>query len=354
MASPGIFLRGSTFDAQGQEMDSYAIGERDANHNRFDNGGMVDNSQIEQLHPDVLVEDLSCTLYLKDTEYVPQDNTDSFSATVAYADEVWCCELSEEDQQQYNASRMVMLEGVDVSSLDGGVSGHTELQVSEALLSGGRLSVPSSAAVDMVPIAGRRRLDTPSTGILNALVLRVTYQNKNDAADLNQMKSSFFTDAVNLKERYEACSYGKLKIQPYSGTTTKGVSISGGAVNLNINTNPNQGKDKLEDAAQAAAASKLGNLRDQFHLVIYCMPPGSTGWSGYAYINGFESFYNGEACLSMSVQVHEVGHNLGLAHSGEVDEGAYGDKSGFLGISYNVQFEPKMCFNAVKNFQLGW
>ncbi|KAL3906428.1 MAG: hypothetical protein SGARI_004013, partial [Bacillariaceae sp.] len=290
-----------------------------------------------------------CTLYLKDMEYFDED-TNSTST-----DEAWYCELSEACQEQYNASRMVLVEGVDFSHLNGGVSGFTQLEVvsGEVMLSDGHLTVPTSTAVNTVPIAGRRRRLQKSTGTPKTLVVRVTYQNKNEAGSLNQMKQSFFTDEKNLKERYQACSYNKLNIQPFSGTTSTGKSISGGAVNVNMGTNPSQGKDKREDAAQAAAKSQLGNLADQFDLVIYCQPKGSSGWTAYAYINGFESFYNHDACLSMSVQVHEVGHNLGLAHSGK-DGNAYQDQGGFMSVSYNKQFEPRQCFNVAKNFQVGW
>lgn len=37
----------------------------------------------------------------------------------------------------------------------------------------------------------------------------------------------------------------------------------------------------------------------------------------YAYINHYLSVYNDRWCESVSGQMHEIGHNLGLAHSGE-------------------------------------
>jgi hypothetical protein len=57
-------------------------------------------------------------------------------------------------------------------------------------------------------------------------------------------------------------------------------------------------------------------------------------------------------CEYPSAQVHEIGHNLNLAHSGEGTE-QYGDQSGFMGYSYS-QDEQKMCYNNAKNWQLGW
>merc|ERR1711877_84705 len=51
--------------------------------------------------------------------------------------------------------------------------------------------------------------------------------------------------------------------------------------------------------------------------------------------------------------MHEIGHNLGLGHSNEPGQ-SYGDQSSMMGYSYDIDDGPKMCFNAAKNYQLGW
>ena len=49
--------------------------------------------------------------------------------------------------------------------------------------------------------------------------------------------------------------------------------------------------------------------------------------------------------------MHEVGHNLGFAHSGDgTDE--YADKSGHMGLS--SRYQAKKCFNGHKSWQSGW
>merc|ERR1712194_739617 len=58
-------------------------------------------------------------------------------------------------------------------------------------------------------------------------------------------------------------------------------------------------------------------------------------------------------CQMASAQMHEVGHNLGLGHANQLDT-AYGDQSSLMGSSFNSDDGPRMCFNAVNNFQLGW
>ena len=46
---------------------------------------------------------------------------------------------------------------------------------------------------------------------------------------------------------------------------------------------------------------------------------------------------------------HEIGHNLGLSHSSDADQ-EYGDETCVMGEAYN----PQVCFNAAKYWQLGW
>ena len=60
-------------------------------------------------------------------------------------------------------------------------------------------------------------------------------------------------------------------------------------------------------------------------------------------MNGYKSVYNDIACGQVSTQIHEVGHNLNLNHSGKGSE-EYGDKSCMMGYSYDEDDIPYMCF----------
>ena len=51
--------------------------------------------------------------------------------------------------------------------------------------------------------------------------------------------------------------------------------------------------------------------------------------------------------------MHEIGHNLGLDHSGDASN-PYNDRSGYMGLSYAFDDLPEMCYNAPKSWQLGW
>jgi hypothetical protein len=56
--------------------------------------------------------------------------------------------------------------------------------------------------------------------------------------------------------------------------------------------------------------------------------------------------------------MHEIGHNIGLHHSGEysgtekVKE--YGDMTGMMGFGHIGDDTPAMCFNPAKSWQVGW
>ena len=68
-----------------------------------------------------------------------------------------------------------------------------------------------------------------------------------------------------------------------------------------------------------------------------------------AYGDDYLSVYNDEWCSYANTQLHEVGHNLGLDHSGLPGE-EYGDTTGFMGYGSERDDDPKdlRCFNAVK------
>ena len=227
-----------------------------------------------------------------------------------------------------------------------------------------RMVVPNDALVDIEPLSEndprhhqqrrqrQQHLASSKPGTLRTLVVRVIDAGKKAvAANVAQLKDDIFTDSVSLKTQCAACSKDQLIIEPanvgYNGVVEVPINVL--AANALTST--------LESAAVAKAEEMYGGsegLREKFDLVVFCQPPGSSGgWVAYAFGNHWASFYNDFYCQRVSAQMHEVGHNLGLGHSGMGGD-KYGDISSMMGYSFNLDDGPIQCFDAAKNFQLGW
>lgn len=73
----------------------------------------------------------------------------------------------------------------------------------------------------------------------------------------------------------------------------------------------------------------LGDLRSQFDHVMILLPPKVNfgGTAAYSYVNYWRSVYQDNYWWMVMVQMHELGHNLDLAHSGE-GTSTYADHTG--------------------------
>ena len=161
-------------------------------------------------------------------------------------------------------------------------------------------------------------------------------------------------DLVNLVSQYSACSHRKLNFKPAADPTFQGngivSEISNGVVTVTIDNVACSGTcdGPLRNAVNTALNNAFGSSSGRpggYDHVMHCMPSAAMSGIAYAYMNSWNSVYKANWCTYPSAQLHEIGHNLNLGHSGE-GTAAYGDQSGFMGYSYS-QDEQKMCFNNV-------
>jgi hypothetical protein len=304
-----------------------------------------------------VLQGTTCKLFLQDIEYGPTDDQPN-----GYSEERWVCELAKKEIQKLEGLRFVEIVGAD-DMFSEATSGKSMLTVSTAIIdmADSTMSIPNDAIYELVhekedskDEKKQRRNLMATTGTFKTLVVRViNSRGVGPDASATQLRSDVFEDAVSLRSQFIKCSRGQLQIQPFSGRTDTGRDISNGVVTVKVNYD---GGDHglFQSSAIKAATDQLGDLDDdKYDLIMFCFPPGTGEWLAYAFVNSKFSFYNNKWCQYVSAQMHEVGHNLGLSHSGERGEGLYNDKTGYMGFSYALD-DQSMCFNPAKNFQLKW
>ena len=326
--------------------------------------------EIIELPPEGESSDVISSINNNDTFII--DTSIQFSSPQLDAKN-WRCEVDEDTAMAAGGQFVFEIDGLPQNFFNSVVPGDTVIQ-------GGIIVddkyVVSAEAVEVSYGAGfsdpetrrhERRL-AQTTGTKSVLVVRVNGgQGRTSASESEIRTETFGADDVNLRTQYDGCSGGKLQFVPYNGLVTGGPGsptrpfINNGVITLNVpGITPGQNMFTAENLVRNEIVNKLGSL-NQFDHIMMCLPPGTNGPIGYAYLNDRVSVYNeytrgGQSkswCAAVSIQMHEIGHNLNLYHSG-IGGDQYADTSGVMGYSTANDDAPKSCFNALKEFQLGW
>jgi hypothetical protein len=190
----------------------------------------------------------------------------------------------------------------------------------------------------------------PIVGGHTALMVRVTSLDSTPSLSAEVLRQRLFYDNVTPSSALRGCSFGQFKIFPANG---ENIELGMGEIEIGLSTKGKSMSLEIEQAITTAANDKFGDI-SRFDFVMFCVPPGTDGdWSAYTAMGYFISYYNDEFCGILSAVVHEVGHNLGLGHSG-VGDNEYADQTGFMGYGYRKIGSPIQCFNGYKNYILGW
>eukprot|EP00551_Chaetoceros_affinis_P003807 CAMPEP_0203661788 /NCGR_PEP_ID=MMETSP0088-20131115/59787_1 /ASSEMBLY_ACC=CAM_ASM_001087 /TAXON_ID=426623 /ORGANISM="Chaetoceros affinis, Strain CCMP159" /LENGTH=774 /DNA_ID=CAMNT_0050524481 /DNA_START=1 /DNA_END=2326 /DNA_ORIENTATION=+ len=280
-----------------------------------------------------------CTLVLRLEQF--EDHSDAYE---------WDCELDPSD-------------GAGVVSFPDTKFKKDEFESGASTLFGDvTIDKNGKATIKGNPVFGRREKNNNSRNLAvlgdrSVLAIRVVGLDIATTASETVISEEIFgttgADQFNLKTGYTQCSNGDLNFLPTPDEPAR--SITNGVYTVFLNENISGLKNsELQTKVVNQATADLGTLNTQFDHVMLCLPPiAGFGGIAYAYVNWYLSVYKDAWCNYPSAQLHEIGHNIGLAHSNEGTT-TYADQTGMMGYSYSSDEGPRQCFNNAKNWQLGW
>lgn len=287
--------------------------------------------------------------------------------------EEWLCESDPEDEESgtpllYDIQGIIYdthgIKGKKFKNFleDNGLeSGNDSIKFTKATKSGGRgttkgtgghqqrtITVHTGSGVVIQRGAGRGRQNhrrspphqyhpsrhlAPKEGINTALVVRVSTPTPDPPVvrTYEQLQADMFglgnhhIDTFHMVSRMDACSGGKLQIVPAPDTTT-GITNGVLDVMLNITIVETGGVDPIlrkdvENMAREEVVQKIGlALYETYDHIMFTWTRKYTKWNALAYaqLNGKISAYRDNRIYRPSIQMHELAHNYGLMHSGEV------------------------------------
>lgn len=160
-----------------------------------------------------------------------------------------------------------------------------------------------------------------------------------------------FSDGNSFKHQMARCSAGVLQFNP----------TNWGVMDIYVNANWGTSRADIIRLASSTLLSTVGNgytdVSQLANHVMFIMPNMNDGYVGSAEVCNIglscTSQFGDKHGTSLTVLMHELGHNLGLKHaSGGGSE--YGDKTSNMGVSSVEIGGPLSCYNGANHWYLGW
>lgn len=293
-------------------------------------------------------EDLVC-LVLKRTETYQRVDKQSFEVLDNYE----CHPLNGEDDVTYDLP--LPQDFIDSHpSLDQGL---THISIPGGCINGLTVTYPPDAVITTLP-ARRSLLPRAKEGNITVLVVRATEKGYPELRPNGKIREMLFDNITgSFKNQMNACSFGKFNV-----LKAQGPGINDGILEVNLSIDVSDMSNREVESKYLVPLLAPYGGENAFDHVMYCIPYGTrtgrngTGyrnWVAYALVNHARSVYNHFWCGLLTAAMHEAGHNLGLHHAGQ-DGYVYGDATGMMGYSTYGEYGPRLCFNAQKNWHLGW
>ena len=189
-------------------------------------------------------------------------------------------------------------------------------------------------------------------GSRTILVLRVTASGIGaPSISTDELYLRVFSDGNSFKHQMARCSAGAFQFNP----------TNWGVMEVYVNANWGTNRADIISQATSVALSNIGNgytdIRQVANHIMFIMPNMNDGYVGSAEVCNVglscTSQFGDVHGTSLTVLMHELGHNLGLKHAAG-DGTEYGDKTSNMGVSSAEIGGPVSCYNAANHWYLGW
>ena len=294
-------------------------------------------------------EDMTSSI-IQEFQYLACETSDGRAYKVQAADEIFL---------QANFGTGLFISGETDIVFDDGVIGPVLLDLdSNEILSEG----PPTLVKKAWEYGTRRNLIIPHiTGDRTVLVVRVIAANNSTSMSEAELYDSVFGsengDTVNLKSQFAACSHNKLNFIGIQNKEGKDTDITNSIVTITVIESTDIGGVAMQNKVTLELNKQFGVAHPSqlANHIMYCLPWDAMVFPAFTTDNSWNTVYKDRWCASVSAQMHgmfmlhigsltlfpnnltlfvdncqtEIGHNLGLEHSGEGNE-KYDDRSGMV------------------------
>jgi Gametolysin peptidase M11 len=188
------------------------------------------------------------------------------------------------------------------------------------------------------------------TGDSTIAFVRVNMKDAQVTASVQEIKDAVMGNTLNMMTQMNDASFGKLRVKPAGlGVYSVNVDQNIGSYERGFNTHSDVRAAIIEQLNVATVA-------DLADTVFFCIPPGTqdASWVAVAVFNHGIASFNDMWCTSLSANIHEFMHTIGLGHSHlQLDED-YWDLTCYMGASNGNADYPRKTLNAHKHWNLGW
>jgi Gametolysin peptidase M11 len=218
---------------------------------------------------------------------------------------------------------------------------------------------PLAVGAASFTVSQPRQLDVQYHSVLVVRILSAGSSDSDGSILENELRNVLFDDAnYSVQRQMQDCSGGRiiLQLERIVAVTVSSVSRTSGDVEAWTTAAAEQVLSQhftMQDVNVMGYKEQLRNLADHVLLILPNTFP-SSQFVANAEVGRSLCVFSIEWMQSMSAFMHEMGHNLGLRHSGKGDSQPYADRTGYMGVSTPIAWAPQKCYNAAQHWQLGW